>query len=80
MQSDAYVQCEIADFTACSWRGISWRRRKGRRGLADRCVDAATVETEIEEEDRMLVAEDDEEGLPETRMEMVEVLLFELGS
>jgi hypothetical protein len=43
-------------------------------------VDAATVETEIEEEDRMLVAEDDEEGLPETRMEMVEVLLFELGS
>jgi hypothetical protein len=43
-------------------------------------VDAATVETEIEEEDRMLTVEDDEEGLPETRMEMVEVLLFELGS
>ena len=43
-------------------------------------VDAATVETEIEEEDRTLVAEDDEEGLPETRMEMVEVLLLELGS
>ena len=43
-------------------------------------VDAATVETKIEEEDRMLVADDDEEGLPEKRMEMVEVLLFELGS
>jgi hypothetical protein len=51
----------------------------GEASLTD-VVDATTVKTEIEKEDGLLVAEDDTEGLLEIIMEMVEVLLFALGS